>query len=160
LVLVYFGTIETTTSNKESFFDGIYGNFSEDFQFHIINVEAYPELANKMKIYDFPKIVLYYKGKEVDRVNAPFSPFRLFRMVLRIAGVITPGTNRAKSIESTKGNPSAMKKSVDAGPGIIIKKSSWLANATPKEISIAMENPIQIIPMFFWGFVRSIKKRL
>ncbi len=82
LVLVYFGSIETGTNHKENFFDGVYGNFSEDFLFHIVNVEQYPDLANSMKVYDFPKIVLYYQGKEIDRVNAPFSPKDLFPHVI------------------------------------------------------------------------------
>ncbi len=82
LVLIYFGSIETSNSPKENFFDGVYGNFAEDFHFHVVNVEQYPDLANTMKVYDFPKIVLVYQGKEIDRLNAPFSPKELLPRVI------------------------------------------------------------------------------
>jgi len=83
LVLVYFGTIVVDQhQNKEIFFDGVYRQFSEEFIFHVINVEDFPDLAHSLKVYDSPKIVIYYKGKEIDRIGTPFSPKELLPHVI------------------------------------------------------------------------------
>jgi thioredoxin-like negative regulator of GroEL len=82
LSLVYFGTIVESTPKAEMFFDGMYANFSEDFLFHVVDVESYPELANKCQVYDFPKILIFSQGKEIDRLNAPFSPKELLPHVI------------------------------------------------------------------------------
>jgi len=75
LVLVYFGSLGNhPNQNKEMFFDGVYCNFSDEFIFHVVNVEEFPDLAYSLKVYDSPKICFYYKGKEIDRIVAPFSP--------------------------------------------------------------------------------------
>ncbi len=81
LEIVYFGVIGESQRN-ETFFDGVYANFSEDFLFHVVDVENYPELANKCQVYDFPKILIFSRGKEIDRLNAPFSPKELLPHVI------------------------------------------------------------------------------
>jgi len=82
LTLVYFGSIGSGAKSEETFFDGVYANFSDDFLFHIVNVDDFPDVANTLKVYDYPKIVFYYKGKEIERLNSPFSPKELLPHVI------------------------------------------------------------------------------